>query len=47
LVGNKIDLESSREVSTEEGKETAKQWKISPSSFIEVSACNSHLVNVS
>ena len=42
LIGNKIDLESSRVVSTHEGEELAKKYKIS---FIETSAKLSRNVN--
>lgn len=42
LVGNKVDLESQREVSTEEGKCLAHDWSCP---FLEASAKNSHNVN--
>lgn len=42
LIGNKIDLNNLRKVSTVEGKFYAEKYKIS---FIETSALNSHNVN--
>ena len=38
LVGNKTDLEETRQVTLAEGKETAKSWNLPPTSFKEVSA---------
>ena len=46
LVGNKKDLEETRQVTLAEGKETAKLWNIPQSSFMEVSARDSQLITV-
>ena len=46
LVGNKNDLEEDRQVTTTEGQDTAKNWGIPPTAFMEVSATNNELVMV-